>query len=339
MSLRSTIKNNNADTLLLEDPTNIFYLTGLHFSTARLLVSKNKNILFVDDRYAERAKKEFKGQVVTAKNLDEALANYLKPGSQVAISSNHVTLERYLIWKKMKLIKWVPVANLLSPLRMIKSPHEIQKIKAACDCTTAGFEYLLKKVKVGVSEKSLSQKLHIFFLEQGADLAFPPIIAFGDHSSIPHHSPTDRPYKKGEIIQFDIGCKKESYCSDFSRVHAVPKELSKIEKIVQRAKEAAEHKAVIGKTLKEVDEAAREVILKEGYGERFLHTIGHGVGLDIHETPLVKADPSLALQEGMVITIEPGIYLEGIGGVRLEDTYLITKKGLINLTEKQHAQL
>ena len=332
--MNALLKKLQADFLLLDDPTNIFYLTGLHFSTSRLLISKKSQTLFVDDRYSENAKRQFKEKVIAAKNLEEAVAKLLKPGQKVAISSNHVTLDRFLQWKKIKGIKWIPIPNLLAPLRMIKSSEEVKKIKEACAITQAGYEYLLKQIKAGVTEKELSRKLQIFFLEQGATDAFSPIICFGTNSSLPHHTPTDRPYKKGEIVQFDIGCQKEGYCSDFSRVCHVPKNLQGIEQIVQLAKKAAEAAAIPGNTMRDVDQAARIVIEKAGYGEFFLHSIGHGVGLDIHETPLVKGDPTLPLQEGMVITIEPGIYLQGVGGIRIEDSYLITKKGPLNLFGK-----
>ena len=329
----SLLKEHNADYLLLDDPTNIYYLTQLTLSAGRLLVSKKKMILFVDDRYAEKAKKSLKSQVVSSNNFEESLKKHIKEGSKVLFSSKEVSAERYLSWKKIKGITWTPVASLLAPLRMIKTKEEIAKIQAACDITVAGYQALLKQIKPGVTEQELSQKLKIFFLENGADIAFEPIIAFGDNAAVPHHSPTARPYKKGEIVQFDIGSKKEGYCSDFSRVAMVPKELEIIHEIVREAKEAAEELAVPGSTMQTLDKAARSVIQASGYGDRFLHTVGHGVGLQIHETPFVKQDPKLPLQEGMIITIEPGIYIEGVGGIRVEDTYLITKKGPRILTD------
>lgn len=332
------LKDLGVDYVLLDDTTNIFYLTGIHFSTARLLVSKKKMTLFVDFRYAEKAKKEFSQELIASNQLDEALSNYLTKPCTAAISSNCVALDRFLTWKKkLNNVKLLPCHDLLAPLRMIKSKEEVKKIRQAAAITYAGYKYLLRSLKTGVTEKGLSQKLQIFFLEHGGECAFSPIICFGSHSAIPHHTPTERRYQRGEIVQFDIGCKKESYCSDFSRVHGATGKLKAIEKIVAQAKKASEEVAVPGTTLKELDQAARDVIADAGFGPQFLHSIGHGLGLDIHEAPMVKLTPKMVLEEGMVVTIEPGIYLEGLGGVRLEDTYLITKKGPINLTD--HALL
>lgn len=331
------------DDILLDDPINIYYLTGIYFSSARLLIHKNKQTLFVDGRYAEKAKSHFPHEVVIHKNIDEAVANRLQGPAKISISSNDVHLDRYLAWQKMKRIEWVPKPNLLAPLRMIKSKEEVRKIEAACQITSLCYSDILSCLKQGITEREVAKKVEIFFLENGADgLAFPPIIGFGTHSAIPHHSPTDRSLKKGDLVQFDIGCKKDHYCSDFSRVHffgAPDPKLQEIAKIVQEAKLAAEQVARIGTPVIEVDQAARTVIEKYGYKDQFLHSIGHGLGLEIHEPPLVRQTPNQPLQEGMVITIEPGIYLEGLGGVRLEDTYLITSSIPQNLTERKHAHL
>lgn len=310
--------------LLLADPINIYYLTGLYFSTARLLIQKKKMTLFVDQRYGEKAK-DFK-TVIVDNQIDEALKKHLK--GKVAISSTDVTLSQFNVWKKWRGVTWDPKPHLLSHLRKIKTKQEIDKIKKACHITATCYPKLLRKLKAGITEKEMARQVEILFLEHGADgLAFPAIVCFGENSAVPHHSPTDRKLKKGDIVQFDIGCKKDHYCSDFSRVHFFgppDPRLKKLVPIVEEAKKAAEK---VRAKIIDVDRAARQVIEKHGYGPCFIHSVGHGLGLEVHEVPFVKQTPDEKLKEGMIFTIEPGIYLEGIGGVRIEDTYVMTKGG------------
>lgn len=339
MLLSELLKKHQVTHLVLEDPVNIFYFSKIHFSSARLLLSQDSAELFVDFRYHEKALKEFKGEVIADKDIDAALKNALPQGAKVAFLPEKVSYERFQNWKECAHAEWIPIPRMVAPLRMIKTQDEIEKIQEACTIAQKGYQHLLKFLKEGVTELDLAKELEIFFLKEGADgIAFSPIIGFGENSAIPHHSPTTRKLKQGDLVQFDIGCKKNGYCSDLSRVVAfgkVDEQLAHIEAVVMSAKRSAEKVAFPGTPISEFDQAARSVIDKHGFLDKFLHSLGHGVGLDIHEAPLIKqAKEGDVLQEGMVITIEPGIYLAGIGGVRLEDTYLITRDGPRNLTQE-----
>jgi Xaa-Pro aminopeptidase len=334
----SLLDQHGATHLLLEDPIHIYYLSGIHFSTARLLISKKGATLFVDHRYVEKAKKYFPHEVVCDKNLDTSLLARLDGESRVAFLSDRVTVEKLKVWEASPAV-FLPCPHLLDSLRAIKTPEELIHIEAACRLTYRGYEFLKGQLWEGITEIELAKELEIFFLEEGGEsLAFPPIICFGENSAIPHHSPTKRALRAGDIVQFDIGCKMDAYCSDFSRVEFFgephPK-LLEIASIVEEAKQAAEAIATDGTLIKDFDAAAREVIAKHGYADKFLHSLGHGLGLEIHEYPLIKqAKSDDMLKKGMVITIEPGIYLEGLGGVRLEDTYLITDHKPLRLTKE-----
>lgn len=231
-------------------------------------------------------------------------------------------------------------------MRRVKDKQEIRLLGKAANLGTEGFHYVCSKLTEGITEQELAIALEIFWKEKGSQgLAFSPIIAFGKNSSMPHHRAGATKLQSGDIVLIDIGVLLDYYHSDMTRcVFFGPpqKKLIEIYEIVRQAQEMALAMCRPGVLIEELDRAARSYIASKGHQEHFTHGLGHGVGLQIHEGPSLSqksADKTLPLEEGMVITIEPGIYLPEIGGVRIEDTVVITDKGHKNLTKAAKTQL
>lgn len=341
------MRRQGLDCFLIEKPIDIFYYTGVRLSRGALLIDQRKSYLLVDGRYIEAAKKTAPCPVM--KEGKESLLSLLtleKNSKEKRVAFDPATCS-YLDYKEMKQLVnegkkkgasllLIERQGLLQKIRGIKDEKEIACLKKSAQLLYKGYEFLLTKVKVGVREAELAREFEFFCRKEGAEaLSFEPIIAFGKHSAYPHHHSGDRKLKRGEPILVDIGVLLNGYCSDMTRVHffgKVSPKLEEIYEVVKKAAAAAASQCLPGKKLKEVDTAARKVLRKAGYEKNFLHSLGHGIGLEIHEYP--RFSPYFledVLRPGMVLTIEPGIYLEEVGGVRYEDTILITKGGNQNL--------
>ncbi len=324
---------------LIENPVDLLYLTGLHLSSGTLLVAEKDAALFVDGRYLQQAQEEAPMDAALIK--DQAWADQLKKKSSVAFDSKWTSYERFLTWRSRAARGALAAApQLLKELRAIKDREETAKLRRSAELLWKGFTHVRAILKEGMSEKEVALELEIFCRRQGAQgLAFEPIIAFGAHGALPHHRPTDARLKKNEAVLIDIGVIVEDYRSDMTRVLFFKKGDPKIRKmyaVVQEAQRAALALCRPGTQIKELDLAARQVMQKAQMEELFVHSLGHGIGLETHEFPLISAkgnDRDLRLKAGMVITIEPGLYLPGKGGVRYEDTVIITKSGYENLYE------
>lgn len=221
---------------------------------------------------------------------------------------------------------------------MIKDEGEIRKMKKSAQFAFEAYQFAKRKLKVGITEGELARDLEIYCLKKGAErMSFESIIAFGKNTALPHHHPSKTKLKANDIVLFDLGVVLDGYCSDMTRVDFVGKvdpKLRHLYEVNRAAQRVALAKCKPGVRLKELDRAARRVMKSAGLEEYFIHSLGHGVGLDVHEYPRIKfdgVDRNLELQVGMAITIEPGLYLPGKGGVRYEDTVVITPKGYTNL--------
>jgi Xaa-Pro aminopeptidase len=318
------------DALIIDDPTDLFYLLGIDLSLGRLVVFKHSApILLVDGRYelicrqqapAEVILWDFKGQMP------------IPIQGKVGFDSTTTSYHAYLSLKQDTRLLLKAMPSPLSAIRCLKEKEELKKIKQASDLCVRGLDHILKLIQEGVSEKQLAQALKIFWLNEGADdMAFEPIIAFGENSAKPHHRASDKKLLKGETILIDIGVKVHHYNSDMTRVYfykSVSAKMEKIYRVVYEALDKALKKCKPGVRIGDIDQEARSYILSQGYA--FVHGLGHGVGLQVHEAPRVKnqtADGDLILEPHMVITIEPGVYVEGVGGVRLEELIVINDKG------------
>ena len=330
---------------LVTQPIDIFYLTGMDVSLGTLIISHEMLALLVDGRYFEACKKDCRIPVFLAK--EGLLFELIKGAETLVIDQDNTSHAAFLKWSdsaKNAGIKILPKENLVKHLRIIKDSSEIDLLKKASSLGLEGFHFVKSLLKPGIKERDIAAELEYFWRKKGSEgTAFDPIIAFGANSAMPHYRACEAILKDGDIVLIDIGVKKEHYHSDMTRVifFGTPDpRLKTVHSIVEKALKAALALLKPGTLLKDLDFAAREVIAKAGYEGFFTHSLGHGIGLEVHESPFLKAqDPygNVRLQEGMAITIEPGIYLPGIGGVRLEDTVILTKSGFLNLTELDYA--
>lgn len=352
--LKKLLNYEECESLIIEDPISLYYLTGIEMSAGRLIAHSQGAHLFVDSRYYEICKKIAPFPVVLSDNglpikdifsiAELHLVKFLGFSSENTTYTRFLQLEKALIDFNAENKTQVTLKGIEDPvakLRTIKDDEEIKILKQAADLGSAGFDFVCSLLKEGVTEKEVATELEIYWKRRGSKgLAFDPIIAFGANTSMPHYRAGDRKLKKGDNVLIDIGVNINHYHSDMTRVvyfgNPNPKILT-IHEMVLEAQRRALNLCKPGTLIGDLDKAARGFIAEKGYGKNFMHGLGHGVGLEIHEAPSLRDTPLLSqipLEEGMVITIEPGIYLPDIGGVRLEDTVVITASGHENLTNR-----
>lgn len=353
-NLQSLLKELSCDAFIVDDPINLYYLTGFEISAGRLLAHTQGAHLFVDGRYYEMCSKKSPFPVILsdkhplAEKLTHQEFSFIKTlgfNSDDTTYSSFLELEnliqkiRQISHGKRKLTL-VPTQNPVKVLRTIKDDDEIQLLREAGILGSKGFDYVCSILKEGITESEISTELEIFWKRLGSKkLAFEPIIAFGPNGSMPHYRAGEAKLEKGQAVLIDIGVNYKHYHSDMTRMafFGQPKqEVSVIYPVVQHAQRVALEMCKPGALIGDIDQAVRAFIASHSYGDNFTHSLGHGIGLEVHELPTMRNKPfnSTALQTGMVITIEPGIYLPDIGGVRIEDTILITESGYENLTNR-----
>src|SRR6185436_14730252 len=318
--LQAFLKSWKADGCLIENPLDLFYLTGLELSLGGLIVLPNTAKLFVDGRYIEFAKKNSPFPVELLST--EAVNSFLRPVQTLVFDSSSTTVHRYDQLKKLEK-NLSGISQPLRQLRLIKDPAEIKAMKKSAAVVWKGFEHIRRSLKVGITEKELALSFEIFFRKNGAEkLSFNPIIAFGKNSAYPHYRAGDVKLKKDQLVLVDIGVVVDHYHSDMTRTIFFGKpdpRLVLLETVVKKAHAEALSLCKSGTKIEDLDKAARRVIQKAGLQELILHSLGHGIGLETHEFPRIKyqgEDQNVILCEGMVVTIEPGLYLPGVGGVR-----------------------
>ena len=329
------------DGMIVTNPVNVKYLTGLK-EEGILVVGEKENIFITDSRYIESVNKNLTidDQIVAYDVKDLSKYDYegiFMISQNVGFEEKYVTYADYKKYLQLYKVDLQETEDLIENQRVTKEPDEIECITKACEITDKAFEYICENIKEGMTEKQIAFLIEKFMVDNGADgIAFDLIVASGPNSSMPHAIPTDRKLESGDIIQFDIGCRVEGYCSDMSRVTFVDfvkdeyKEIydfvSNVQKqIAIRFKEGANIKPVI----KDIE---TEYKLK---GYNIMHSFGHGVGLDIHEIPYLRSAVDCNLKENAVITIEPGVYFKNEFGIRIEDTYLVKKGEVMPLTNSR----
>ncbi len=320
--------------LLVTSPVNVLYLTGLSSSNAAVLVEPDRARLYTDFRYIERARAaEGVEAVETPRAVLSALAGLLD--GTVGFEADDVS---YAGWQTLAAngVALVPTHGVVEALRAVKEPGELDAIRAACAISDRAFEALAQERFTGRTERELAwrvdQLLHDF---GGEGPAFETIVAAGENGSRPHAIPGDRPIEAGTLVTIDAGTTVGGYRSDCTRTFAtgdLPDELARIYEICLQAQEAGVAALRAGITGVEGDAASRSVIEAAGYGERFGHGLGHGVGLNIHEAPALRRESTDTLVAGNTVTVEPGIYLPGSGGVRIEDLVTVTADSCERLT-------
>lgn len=325
----------DADALLVFGAVNIRYLSGFTGSDGALVLSAGESFFLCDSRYTLQARNEASlCKVVEYKSKLEGIKQLLleKRCRRVAFDAEQVPVSFFnLLTEALPDVVFVALADQLDQIRAVKSPDEIDRIAFSAALASSAFEELLPLVVPGVSERSLALELEILMKRKGADeKAFEFIVASGERGALPHGRPTERLLKSGEMVTFDFGLSCCGYNSDETvtvAVGGVQGRLAEVYEVVKKAHDLAIAAVRPGIECKVLDSIARDYIGECGFGEYFGHGLGHGVGLEIHEKPTVSSRSSQLLEAGMIITIEPGIYLPGLGGVRIEDLLQVTADG------------
>ena len=332
--VQKALKSYKIDALVVQNPVDLFYLTGVELSLGTLVISEKSARLFVDGRYIEKCKANC--AVDVGNLLQQDIDAYCKKHKAIGFDADSTSYQAYTVLSKAN-SHLVPLSKPIEKIRAVKEASEIKAMERAGKLCMKGFDFLCTQLKTGVTEKALARALEIFWLSNGGEkLAFDPIIAFGKNSSMPHYRAQDTKLCAGDIVLIDIGVMVDGYASDITRIvfYGKPKaKLLEIYDIVKKAKDTAFEACCPGIEASDLYKVAAKVIEKAGYKEAFLHGLGHGIGLNVHEYPILRATVTDApLQASMAVTLEPGIYLPGIGGVRLEDTVLVTKTGCRAIT-------
>jgi len=334
----------NVESVLITSDINRRYFTGMKSSAGTVLAFRNKAYLLIDFRYIEKARETVKtAEVIETKELYKEISALLRQEGvkNLAIEAMDVTVSRLNVMKKhlkcVDIIETDVLSNSINKLRMIKDEEEMEYIRKAQEIAESAFDDILGFIKEGVTEREIALELDRLMLEKGAEgISFDTIALAGENTSMPHGVPSDKKVKKGEFVLMDFGAVYNGYHSDMTRTVCVgtpDEEMEKIYNIVLTAQEKAIAAAKAGISGKELDGIARRHICDAGYGEYFGHSLGHGVGLEIHEQPNAAPSYEKNLEKGTVITIEPGIYIAGKFGVRIEDFVILTENGCINLTK------
>jgi Xaa-Pro aminopeptidase len=334
-TVRAQLRSQGLDGLVLTKPENVTYLTGFAGEDSWALVTRTALYLLTDSRYIEQAQKECVDTTIVQRPGAEPIAQAggkllrtLKAAKTVGVEKS-ISVGMYEVFKKNAGIAVKPVAGIVEGPREIKDKGEAAAIRTAASIAAQAFGEILQQIVPGVTENELAGALDLEMRKLGAKNSFETIVAFGANGSRPHHRPTQRKLKTRDTVLIDFGARCQGYCSDITRSFAFGAPTSDYRAaymVVQRAQAAAIAVAKAGVELVEVDAAARAVIRESGlpvYG----HGTGHGVGLEIHENPFLKENAEGKLRAGQIITIEPGVYLPGKLGIRLEDDILITETG------------
>ena len=334
------------DALLVTRLPNIRYLTGFTGSAAMLLVRSDGDVVFVSDgRYSTQASEqlEFNGvaarieiRTAASEQLD-VIHDALGDAARLGLEEHGVTwAQARELSERFAPVACVPAGSRVETLRRSKDAGEVDRIRAACAIADDAFAELLPRMKQGVSELDFALDLEFAMRRRGASaVSFDPIIASGPNAAKPHARPSSRTIGTGELVVCDFGCIVDGYCSDMTRTVSVGQpstDATRLWDLVHTAQAAGRDVVKAGVDVADVDRACRDIIDDAGYGDAFSHGTGHGVGIEIHEAPRVAKTGSGTLVVGDIVTVEPGVYLPGVGGVRLEDTVLVTAEGYEPLT-------
>lgn len=349
-ALRRGLTEHGLEALVVSAPANVRYLTGFtgsHGHCIALAAPDDGDLLLTDGRYADQARRQCPDLelLLGRRHVEEALVEALAArgvtsagfeGARVSWSTGQRLLEA----AEEHGLRLEATEDLVESRRSIKDDEEVGLLRTACALTEQAFGTLLDQLTPGRTERGLASLLDRTMVDLGAEgPAFETIVAAGPDAARPHHRPTARPVHRGEVVKVDFGARWQGYHADMTRTVAVGEpgpRLRRVHDVVRAAQQAGVEAAVGGATTGDVDEACRAVIRDAGHGDHFVHSTGHGVGLDIHESPILASGGRARLEADMVVTVEPGIYLPGVGGVRIEDTVHIRARGAASrLTDSQ----
>ncbi|GIQ65929.1 Xaa-Pro peptidase family protein [Paenibacillus cisolokensis] len=339
-ALRAKLADQGLEAMLVASPYNRRYISGFTGSAGMVLITTQDAWLLTDFRYTVQAKEQASGFAVeeTSSPLDTVRRLLTEKGIRsVAFEQAHVTYAEYVKWgQALGGIELTPADSIVESLRMIKDETELAVIRKAAKLADDTFAYILGLLKPGMTEKDIALEMEVYMRSHGAtSSSFDTIVASGERSAMPHGVASDRVIRGDEFVKLDFGALLDGYCSDLTRTVVLGKPTQRhrdIYNIVLEAQLTALDGIRPGMTGKEADALARDVIARYGYGDCFGHSLGHGFGMEIHEAPGLSARSDTILIPGMTVTVEPGIYIPGFGGVRIEDDIVITDNGIKILT-------
>lgn len=338
--LREVMNQKGLEAVVILSPYNRRYLSGFTGTSGSLLITQDKSLLITDFRYIQQANDQAQDfEVINQEGpMLSKINDLIKEGQykNVGVESHLITYNEYQALNT-DAVELSSIEGVIETIRMIKDEFEIKQIQKAADIVDETYEHILKWVKPGMTENEVNNEMEMFMRRKGATCSsFDTIVASGYRGALPHGVASNKVIEEGDMITLDFGALYEGYVSDVTRTFAIgePKEeMKKIYNIVLEAQLSALEQIKPGMTGKEADTIARDVIKSYGYGEQFGHSLGHGIGLEVHEGPALSQKSDIVLEENMCITLEPGIYVDGLGGVRIEDDVLVTKNGLQRFTK------
>ena len=334
-NIQKALKEENLDAILVTSPYNLRYVSNFTGTTGLAVITQEKGFFVTDFRYTRQAGEQADDYEVVQNRgpIYHEVKRIVEENKieQLGFEDAYVSFRNYDELEGLLDADLVPISGLIEELREVKDEEEIATIKKACEIADAGFKYILDYIKPGVSEIEIANRLDFHMRELGAtSVSFDTIVASGYRSAMPHGVASEKLIEQGDFVTLDFGCYYNGYVSDMTRTVSVGEPDSKLKEIyevVLQAQLKVNEAAKPGMTGVEVDSIARDYITEKGYGEYFGHSNGHGIGLEIHEGPNTSQKSPKVLVENNVITNDPGIYIDGLGGVRIEDDLLLTKNG------------
>lgn len=332
----------NIEAIIVTNDKNCAYLSGFRGTSGFLVITHKKRFLFTDFRYIEQAESQTESfEVIAVK--DEKMSAALKKVvddqkiKKLGFEEEHVSYECYgEMREKLHGTDLIPLKDVIENLRAVKDADEIEKIKQAVSIADRAFEHVADMIVPGMKEREIAAEIEYFMKKNGAGgSSFETIVASGVRSSLPHGTSTDKIIESGDTVVLDFGAVFEGYCSDMTRtvfMEKADRRLLDLYAIVLEAQLAAINGIRSGMIGRDVDKISRDIIAKYGYGDYFGHGLGHGVGLDIHEKPRLSPTSDMVIRNGMVFTVEPGVYMPGLGGIRIEDTVMLENNNVHVLT-------
>ena len=344
--VRARLADSGCDALVVTRLPNVRYLTGFTGSAGVVLLTPEELVLLTDGRYTTQSREQLNAagvdgaiEIVASQTLQlEQIRSRCVPGTRIGLEAHGVTwAQQRSFADTLAACTLVPTEDIVEGLRRIKEPGEVARIRAACAIADDALLTTLPLLADRPTEQQFALALEVGMRERGASgTSFDTIVASGPNGAMPHARPSARPIEPGELVVIDFGCIVEGYCSDMTRTVSFGDpgpDARHLWDVVRESQEAGRAAVADGVECAAVDRASRDVIDDAGWGELFSHGTGHGVGLEIHEAPKVAKTASGTLDAGVVVTVEPGVYLPGVGGVRLEDTVVVTATGAEALTE------
>lgn len=334
-NIRKLLQAKKCDSFISTNTISRRYLTNFTGSAGLVWIDQQHNILATDFRYTDQAEEQTSEWQLM--KIKDTIANLLKQlvadnnVQRIAFESEYITVEQLHKWEQEFKVEFVPTKDWVFEMRIIKSKAEISKIKKAAEIADQALTTVMQMIEPGITELEVALELEFTMRKLGAeDISFDPIVGSGPRGALPHALPSEREFTHGDFIVIDMGCIYQGYCSDMTRTLLIGEPTDKhleVYNLVLEAQLASLEAVKAGVRGVDVDKVARDIITEGGYGENFGHGLGHGVGLEIHEEPRLSPLSEKTLEPNMIVTVEPGIYLPGWGGVRIEDLVVVTDSG------------